>query len=90
MKSSSPQFPLSEVFQVEFTNSKKMKVDEQILMSRFLSNPSTLIHHSTQLSARSFVLFLTSFTESFYRVVEKQEMDGGQTMGVLMNHAKID
>ena len=56
MKSSSPQFSLSEVFQVEFTNSK-MKA---FLMSRFLSKPSTLIHHSTQLSARSFVLFLTS------------------------------
>ena len=28
--------------------------------------------------------------ESFYRVVEKQEMEGGQTISVLMNRAKID
>ena len=28
--------------------------------------------------------------ESFYRVVEKQEMEGGQTIDVLMNRAKID
>ncbi|CAB4025826.1 Hypothetical predicted protein [Paramuricea clavata] len=29
-------------------------------------------------------------TESFYRVVEKQEMDGGQSLEVLSNHAKVD
>ena len=28
--------------------------------------------------------------ESFYWVVEKKEMEGGQTIGVLMNHGKID
>ena len=28
--------------------------------------------------------------ESFYRVVEKQEMDGGQSIQVLANRAKVD
>ena len=28
--------------------------------------------------------------ESFYRVVEKQEMDGGQSVSVLANRAKVD
>lgn len=28
--------------------------------------------------------------ESFYRVVEKQEMDGGQSLEVLSNRAKVD
>ena len=31
-----------------------------------------------------------AIAESFYRVVEKQEMDGGQSLVVLGNHAKVD
>ena len=96
MKSSSPQFSLSEVFQVEFTNSKKMKVlfDEQIFIESLYTDSSFYSVLGQEFCLIFDIFYSKSGTEavaeSFYRVVEKQEMEGGQTMGILMNRAKID
>ena len=96
MKSSLSQFSLSEVFQVEFTNSKKMKVlfDEQIFIESLYTD-SSLYSVLGQEFCLIFDIFYSksgteAVAESFYRVVEKQEMEGGQTMGILMNRVKID
>ena len=96
MKSSSPQFSLSEVFHIEFTNSKKMKVlfDEQIFIESLYTDSSFYSVVSQEFCLVFDIFYSKSGTEavaeSIYRVVEKQEMEGGQTMGVLMNRAKID
>lgn len=83
-RSTGPQFSLSEVFEVELSNEEKMKVffDEEAQIEALYTDSSI------QPLVKSFVLFLTSFmrrvsgteavAESFYRVVEKQEMEGGR------------
>ena len=57
MKCSSPQFSLSEVFQVEFTNSKmKVVFDEQIFIESLYTDSSFY-----SVVAQEFFVFLTSF-----------------------------
>ena len=95
VKSSLPQFSLYEVFTAEFTNSEKMEIlfDEQIFIESLYTDSSFY-----SVVGQGFCLVFDIFyaksgteavAESFYRVVEKQEMEGGQSLGVLMNHAKI-
>ena len=96
VKSSSPQFSLSEVFKAEFTNSEKMKIlfDEQILIESLYTDSSFYSVVGQEFCLVFDIFYAKSVTEavaeSFYRVVEKQETEGGQSLGVLMNRAKID
>ena len=96
VKSSSPQFSLSEVFKAEFTNSQKMKIlfDEQIFIESLYTDSSFYSVVGQEFCLVFDIFYAKSGTEavaqSFYRVVEKQEMEGGQSLGVLMNCAKID
>lgn len=96
MQSSSPKFSLSEVFKVEFSNSEKMKIlfDEQAFIESLYTDSSFYSVVGQEFCLIFDIFYAKSGTEavaeSFYQVVEKQEMEGGQTMGVLMNRAKID
>ena len=94
-RSTGPQFSLSEVFEVELSNEEKMKVffDEKVLIEALYTDSSFYSAIGQEFCLVFDIFYAKSGTEvvaeSFYRVVEKQEMEGGQTIGVLMNRAKI-
>ena len=96
VKSSSPQFPYPRWFKAEFTNSEKMKIlfDEQIFIESLYTDSPFYSVVGQEFCLVFDIFYAKSGTEvvaeSFYRVVEKQEMEGGQSLGVLMDRAKID
>lgn len=90
------QFTLSEVFEVTLNNGKMIDVlfkEEAVIES--LYNDSSFYSAVGQEFCLVFDIFYAkcgteAVAESFYRVVDKQEMDGGQSIKVLMNRAKVD
>ena len=95
-RSTGPQFSLSEVFEVELSNEEKMKVffDEVALIEALYTDSSFYSAIGQEFCLVFDIFYAKSGTEavaeSFYRVVEKQDMEGGQTIDILMNSAKID
>ena len=95
-RSTGPQFSLSVVFEVELSNEEKMKVffDEEVQIEALYTDSSSYSAIGQEFCFVFDIFYGKSGTEavveSFYRVVEKQEIEGGQTIGVLMNRAKIN
>ena len=94
--STPPQFCLSQIFKLELSNGEKMQVlfDEEEFIQSLYTDSSFYTAVGQEFCLLFDIFYAKSGTEavaeSFYRVVEKQEMDGGQSNSVLMNRAKVD
>ena len=89
-ESTGPQFSLSETFQVELSNEEMAKVifDEEALIESLYTDLQFYWAIGQQFCLVFDIFYANrgneAVAESLYRVVEKEEMEGGQT---LMNHA---
>ena len=87
---------MSELFELELSNEEKMKVflDEEAQIEALYTDSSFYSTIGQEFCLIFDIFYVKSGTEaiaeSFHRVEEKQEMEGGQTIGVLLNRAKID
>lgn len=83
------QFTLSEVFEVELSNGEKIEVlfDEEIVIKSLYTDASFYSAVGQEFCLIFAIFYAKSGTEavaeSFYRVVDKQEMEGGQSTGCL-------
>ena len=91
-----PQFCLSTTFKLELGNGEKMEVlfDEEEFIRSLYTDSSFYSAVGQEFCVLFDIFYAKSGTEavaeSFYRAVEKQEMEGGQSNSVLMNRAKVD
>lgn len=90
------EFTLADVFQVELSNSEKMNVvfQEDPVIKALYTDPGFYTLVGPEFCLVFDIMYAKSGTESvaesFYRVVENQEMDGGQSIEVLAARSKVD
>jgi hypothetical protein len=90
------RFTLSDVFDLELSNGVKMNVlfEDEVLIKSLYTDLSFYSAVGQEFCLIFDIFYAKSGTEavaeSFFRVVDKQEMEGGQSTQVLMNHAKVD
>ena len=90
------EFTLADVFQVELSNSEKMNVvlQEDAVIKALDTDPRFYTLVGPEFCLLFDIMYAKSGTESvaesFYRVVENQEMDGGQSIEVLAARSKVD
>ena len=89
-------FSLTEIFQLKLSDGSAFRVvlQEQFLIEALYTDSQFYSKVGQQFCIVFDIFYSKNGTkavaESFSRVVEKQEMDGGQTISVLGNGAKID
>ena len=88
------QFCLSTTFKLELGNCEKMEVlfDEEEFIRSLYTDSSFYSAVGQEFCILLDIFYVKSGTEavaeSFYQVVEKQQMEGGQSNSVLVNRAK--
>jgi hypothetical protein len=96
VKSSPKEFHLAETFKMKLNNGREMKVvfREDNLIRALYTDSSFYSIVGPEFCLVFDVMYAKTGTEavaeSFYRVVEKQEIDGGQSQSVLSMRAKVD
>ena len=96
LKGTRRQFTLSDVFEVKFSNGLKIEAifDEEVLIKSLYTDASFYSAVGQEFCLIFYIFYAKSGTEAvaelFYRVVDKQEMDGGQSTRILMNRSKVD
>lgn len=90
------EFNLSDVYEVTLNNHTSCMVvlQEDAIIKAIYVDASFYTKVGQEFCIVFDVMYAKTGTEavveSFYRVVEKQEMDGGQSIPVLANRAKVD
>ena len=90
------KFTLSEVFHLELSNGETMEVlfQEENVITALYCDSSFYSVIGPELCLVFDIMYAKTGTEavaeSFYHVIEKQEMDGGQSHEVLVNRSKVD
>jgi hypothetical protein len=90
------KFTLSEVFHLELSNGETMEVlfQEEKIITALYCDSSFYSVIGLEFCLVFDIMYAKTGTEavaeSFYRVIEKQEMDGGQSHEVLVNRSKVD
>ncbi len=90
------KFTLSEVFHLQLSNGETMEVLflEKNVITALYCNSSFHSVIGPEFCLVFDIMYGKTGTEavaeSFYRVVEKHEMDGGQSHEVLVNRSKVD
>ena len=89
-------FSLTEIFQLKLSGGSAFRVvlQEQFLVEALYTDSQFYSKVGQQFCIVFDIVYSKTGTgavaESLYRVVEKQEMNGGQSISVLGNRAKID
>ena len=93
---SSREFSLSDVYAITLNNkvSYTVVLQEDVIIQALYTDASFYTRVGQEFCILFDIMYAKTGTEavveSFYRVVEKQEMDGGQSIQVLGNRAKVD
>ena len=96
LKSSPQEFHLKEMFTVKLNNGKEVDVifQQDDMMRALYLDSSFYSEVGPEFCLIFDIMYAKTGTEavaeSFYRVIEKQEMDGGQSQNVLSMRAKVD
>ena len=83
---------LTEIFQLKLSDGSAFRVvlQEQFLIEALYTDSQFYSKVGQQFCIVFDIVYSKAVAESLYRVVEKQEMNGGQSISVLGNRAKID
>ena len=90
------EFSLCDVYDITLSNKDTYTVvlQEQEIIQALYNDASFYSRVGQEFCIIFDIMYAKTGTEavaeSFYRVVEKQEMDGGQSIQVLANRAKVD
>ena len=95
-KSTATEFSLAEIFCVELSNGEALQavMQEDAIIKALYTDSSFYAIIGNEFCLLFDIMYAKTGTEavaeSFYRVVEKKEMEGGQSLPVLASCAKID